>query len=114
MLENEWPASLNADLGKHIILDYPNTPGVRMDNDNPVMLPNPKGMSGGGLWDQGFENNELWTSESAKLIGVQSSWYPKVRYACVVQIVHWLRLIHANYPDLRAILEAQFTELAPL
>ena len=96
-----------------IILDYP--PGKDttrlLDTSAPVALPDPQGMSGGGLWDQGFSGNTLWHPEDASLIGVQSSWHPESRYVRVVQIVHWLRLVHEHYPDLRLTLEKLFPEM---
>jgi hypothetical protein len=109
---NEWHTVINPDPRKHIILDYPDTSGERTDNGQQAHLPIPVGMSGGGLWDHGFEDNVIWTSDSARLIGIQSSWHPTLRYAKAIQIVHWLRLIHANYPDLRPTLEAQFGQLS--
>jgi hypothetical protein len=112
LMEPEWPDVKDADPGKDIFLDYPKTPAQQVETGEPMFLPNPKGMSGGGLWDQGFETAELWSTDSARLIGIQSSWHPRLRYARCVQIIHWLRLIHSHYQDLRVILEEGFPELA--
>jgi hypothetical protein len=112
MMESEWPSSENPDPEKDIFLDYPSTPGEQMETGEAMLLPKPHGMSGGGLWDQGFETSEIWTNASVKLIGIQSSWHPGLRYVRCVQIIHWLRLIHSHYEDMRPILERQFPELA--
>ncbi len=96
-----------------IILDYPsgNDTARRLETNTPTTLPDPEGMSGGGLWDQGFGENALWKPEDAFLIGVQTSWHANRRYIRAVQIVHWLRLVHQHYPDLRPTLEERFPEL---
>jgi hypothetical protein len=112
LMESEWPIVGNPDSSKDIFLDYPKTPGQQMETGEAMLLPNPKGMSGGGLWGQGFETDEVWSNASARLIGIQSSWHSGLRYARCVQIIHWLRLIYAHYEDLRPILERQFPELA--
>jgi hypothetical protein len=106
LMESEWTSDLNLDPIKHILLEYPDTPGQQLETGDSTLLPNPEGMSGGGIWDHGFEGNVLWTNKSAKLIGIQSGWYKESpRYVCATQIIHWLRLIHNNYPDLQSVLE---------
>jgi hypothetical protein len=94
-----------------VFLEYPEAPGetVRLDTRVEYPLPNPKGMSGGGLWDQNFEHG-LWSPDSAVLIGIQCGWFESRGYLRAVQVVHWLRLIHEAYEDLRVPLE----ESAPL
>lgn len=119
--QSEWgkfAISPPADPSVDIILDYPagNNDIVRIDTGAPIVLPNPQGMSGGGLWDQGFGINgpdTLWTHDHAFLYGIQSAWHEKQRYVRAVQIIHWLRLVHQHYPSLRNTLEQQFPELKP-
>ncbi len=103
----------DADAAIDIILDYPagDSATKRLDKEGPFALPDPSGMSGGGLWDQGFETQLIWKPEGASLMGIQSAWHPKERYVRAVQIIHWLRLVHQHYPDLRNILEERFPEL---
>ncbi|GIW78775.1 MAG: hypothetical protein KatS3mg105_0582 [Gemmatales bacterium] len=100
-----------------IILEYPagTDQTVHLDTGNPVELPDPSGMSGGGLWDHGFGVNGLnllWCPDNAFLFGIQSAWHPTERYIRGVQIIHWLRLVNDNYPELRGLLSQQFPELA--
>lgn len=112
MTEDEWEKTVDPDTDKDIFLDYPDTPAEEMGSGASMLLPNPKGMSGGGVWDQGFEDGVIWTNQSAKLIGIQSRWNDQSRYVRAVQIIHWLRLIHSSYPDARPLLEQHFADLS--
>jgi hypothetical protein len=112
LLEPEWPDNTDLDPAIDIVLEYPDTPALQFESDESIMLPDPRGMSGGGLWDYGFEDKAQWTKKSAKLIGIQSCWYKHLRYAVVVQIIHWLKLIYSDYPDLRPIFEENFSGLS--
>lgn len=112
LMESEWPSDVEADPTVHIFLEYPDTPAHQFESDELIMLPDPAGMSGGGLWDYGFEDGVVWTKESAKLIGIQSGWYEDLRYTVVVQIIHWLRLVYSDYKDLQQIIEKHFPELS--
>jgi hypothetical protein len=93
-----------------ILLDYPETDRVRVDGGPLLPLPNPEGMSGGGIWDQQLVAEEVWSPNALKLIGIQSEWWEKGRYLRAVQVLHWLRLIYARFPDLRDELLAVFGE----
>jgi len=107
----EPPADVNID----IVLDYPagQDQTTRLDTNEKYALPEPGGMSGGGLWDQGFGTHDVWSPTHAFLFGIQSAWHEGKRYVRAVQIIHWLRLIHQHYPDLRTNLEARFPILKP-
>jgi hypothetical protein len=117
--QSEWSKVVinsPADGTVDIILDYPagSDHTIRLDTGVPIELPNPKGMSGGGLWDQGFGikgPDTIWSHDDAFLFGIQSAWHATRRYVCAVQIIHWLRLVHQYYPQLRSVLEQQFPEL---
>jgi hypothetical protein len=102
-----------ADKDLDIILDYPagNDSTTRLDTNQKYKLPDPSGMSGGGLWDQGFGRGKMWSPEHAFLYGIQSAWHETERYVRAVQIVHWFRLVHQHYPDLHGVLEAKFPVL---
>lgn len=112
LMESEWPDVPDSDPTKHICLEYPSAPAQELESGKSRNLPHPGGMSGGGLWDCGFEDGVLWTKESAKLIGIQSGWYEDLRYVLAVQIIHWLRLIYNDYQELRQIMEGHFPELS--
>jgi hypothetical protein len=94
LMESEWPSDVESDPAIHIFLEYPNTPANQFGSDESIMLPDPAGMSGGGLWDYGFEDAAVWTKESAKLIGIQSGWYDDLRYTVAVQ--HFPELLTNN------------------
>ncbi|MEM8865398.1 MAG: hypothetical protein AAGF31_07605, partial [Planctomycetota bacterium] len=106
----DWPtfnADPSLDQSIDIMMHYPSGTADthRTDTGEPVELPNPKGMSGGGLWDQGFDADELWSTDSAFLFGIQCSWFPTKRYVRVVQISHWLDLVKTRFPELTSSIE---------
>ena len=72
----------------------------------------PRGASGGGLWQGSPTKVELWNAEEVQLFGIQSRWNEKGKYVRGCQIIHWLRLLHGHYSDLRPALVAAFPELA--
>ena len=116
LTRSEWPSILANppfDENNDILMDYPsgsqNT--TRLDTAQPIELPHPGGMSGGGLWDQGFNGQEIWSPNGVFLFGIQSRWNPDRRYIRAVQIKHWLRLVHQHYPDLRQEIDSAFPEL---
>ncbi len=91
-----------------IFLDYPSNEQMESDGLVPLNLPDPHGMSGGGIWDQNFTSDKVWSPTALKLIGIQCSWDSRGRYLRGVQIIHWLRLLHRHYPDLRNELDTRF------
>jgi len=114
--ESDWPgfsARIPFDADIDILMNYPSGSDdtTRLDSAMPIELPHPGGMSGGGLWDQGFGVNQLWSTDDAFLFGIQSSWFPDRRYVRVVQICHWLQLIYQHYPDLHMEIDAAFPNL---
>jgi len=73
-------------------------------------LPNPKGASGGGIWQgTGPLKGSLWHVGKVKLIAIQSGWDEKRKYIRGVQIKQWVRLIERDYPDLRELPQIQRT-----
>ena len=113
---SDWPGFI-ADPAPYqdvnILMHYPSGTNdtTRLDTGDPIALPDPGGMSGGGLWDQGFETNKIWSTDNAFLFGIQIAWFPSERYVWVVQVKHWLQLVHHHYPDLRAEIDGRFPEL---
>jgi hypothetical protein len=105
------PGEPAADPSIDVFLSYPEDGTTQLETDEPITLPHPGGTSGGGVWDLGFEPGALWSPDSAFLFALQSRWSKDHRYLRAVQIIHWLRLIHDHYPDLRSTLEHRFPEL---
>lgn len=113
---SEWPrfkADPALDQGVDILMHYPSGTGdtTQLDTGLPIELPNPEGMSGGGLWDQGFGIKGVWSVDDAFLFGIQRAWFSHHRFVRAVQIKHWLRLVYQHYPDLHTILDGQFPDL---
>ncbi len=74
-------------------------------------LPEPMGMSGGGYWQPNLAlKSEIWNPEYYSLIAIQSRWWGRGRYLQGTQIIHWLRLLWEQQPELRADLEAAFPD----
>lgn len=111
LMPDEWPTvpadAEPASTGVDIFLNYPKEE-VTEDGVIPTALPHPGGMSGGGFWDQEMIKGELWDPNAIKLMGIQSRWDEDGRYLRGVQIVHWLRLIYRDFPDLRETLVEAF------
>jgi hypothetical protein len=82
------------------------------ENEADANLPEPRGATGGGLWQGSLSKVELWNAEGVQLLGIQSRWNEKEKVVRGWQIIHWLRLLHKHYRGLRPALAAAFPELA--
>ena len=104
----DWPdVTTNPfDVNNDFVVEYPNDDQMAAEGFPPINLPYPGGISGGGIWDQGFDAGAVWTPYSTRLVAIQSSWYPKSRHLRATQIHHWLRMLHRDFPDLRESIEA--------
>jgi hypothetical protein len=116
LARDEWP-NLDPDAPRasrlvDLFLAYPTEQEMEVTKDDrqtriPKIigdkLPSAVGTSGGGIWQNTPRPRGLWYAE-LNLIGVQSAWSRSNRYARGVQVFHWLKLIHDDYPDLRPLL----------
>ncbi|MHB8900578.1 MAG: hypothetical protein ACYC6Y_17635 [Thermoguttaceae bacterium] len=117
MEPENWPHLSSTDLAPHQAVDIflPYDPEKEMwhyeesEGDNNVI--EPRWVSGGGLWQGSQTKVELWNPEEVQLFGIQSRWNGKGKYVRGCQIIHWLRLLHEYYSDLRPALVAAFPEL---
>jgi hypothetical protein len=100
------------DAAVDVVLDYPEDGTQRLDTGEPIQLKSPDGFSGGGLWDQGFEQGELWSTDSVGLFAIQSTWHESERYVRAIQIVHWLNLLRSHISELKDVIESTFPALA--
>ena len=113
-----WPNVSSADPASDQTVDIflPYDPEKEMwyyeENEGDDNLPEPRGATGGGLWQGSLTKVELWNAEGVQLIGIQSRWNEKEKYVRGWQIIHWLRLLHEHYSDLKPALVAAFPELA--
>jgi len=114
----KWPNVSSADPAPDQAVDIflPYDPAEEIwyyeENEGDDNLLEPRGASGGGLW-QGFgDHGQPGSAENIQLFGIQSRWIEKEKYVRACQIIHWLRLLHEHYSDLRPALVAAFPELA--
>lgn len=103
---DEWPTvPRDAEAPRKsvdLFIPYDVTEDMIVDRGHGTRLPNPRGASGGGIWQGiGPINDGLWHAEKIKLIAIQSNWDEERKYIRGVQIKHWLRLVEEDYPDLR-------------
>jgi hypothetical protein len=114
----KWPNVASADPASDCTVDIflPYDPEKEMwyyeENERDDNLPEPRGASGGGLWQGSLSKVEHWNAEGVQLIGIQSRWNEKKKYVRGCRIIHWLRLLHEHCSDLRPTLVAGFPELA--
>ncbi len=113
-----WPNVSSADPRSDETVDIllPYDPEKEMwyyeENEGDKNLPEPRGATGGGLWQGSSTKVENWNAEGVQLIGIQSRWNEKEKYVRGWQIIHWLRLLHKHYRGLKPALVAAFPELA--
>jgi hypothetical protein len=101
-----WPSGSDPlDVARDLVLEYPADDAFQIGTQEPVSLDSPIGFSGGGVWNLGVEPGELWLPARVTLSAIQSAWDKTQRYCRATQIIHWLRLVHQDYPDLRPLLE---------
>ena len=70
-------------------------------------------MSGGAIWIVEYLEGEVWSPDRACLIGIDQSWSESRKWARGTQIQHWLRLVAANYPDLRSMVDRHLAATSP-
>lgn len=104
---DEWPTvQRNAETPKRAVdlfIPYDVTEEMIVSHRFGNRLPDPKGASGGGIWQgTGPVKGGVWHVGKVKLIAIQSSWDEKRKYVRGIQIKHWIRLIERDYPDLQS------------
>lgn len=90
-----------------VFVPYPRNDDVISCGTSSVdALPEPFGMSGGGYWQpKRARKVRIWRPDSYCLIAIQSSWWGCGRYLQATQIIHWLKLVWNQRPDVRADLK---------
>lgn len=107
----EWPQHIedrSADAAKDIFLRYSNE---HLFDESGRKTPStaPFGMSGGGIWRIRLDPGEdIWSPNTATLIGIQSSTKGKTDWPWLrgTQIQWWLRLVWQSYLYLRPAMGA--------
>jgi len=77
-------------------------PGLPLEGTVPEMHapPPPEGVSGGAVWLPVWNSQGVHRADN-RLIGIQRSYYPKLRLLRVTLINEWLELALEHYPELR-------------
>lgn len=110
---SDWPdVCLEKPLDETIdfLVGYPSDEKMHESGFPPINLAHPGGLSGGGVWDLGMVENEVWGPSSSRLVAIQSAWWPKLRMLRAVQIKEWLKLVAEDYSDLGKAIVDQFPE----
>jgi len=93
------------DKSQDIYVDYELT-SVFVEKPNEKIMPEPYGLSGGGLWALPMhDSTELWIPSDTTLIGIERSWLKDSNCVRCTQIQHWLKLITYDYPELKEIID---------
>ncbi|XZE36527.1 hypothetical protein SH501x_002106 [Pirellulaceae bacterium SH501] len=90
------------------LIEYPDNDEMTKSGFPPINLPDPFGLSGGGVWDMGMNEGKVWGPSSSRLVAIQSSWWRKLRILRAVQIKEWLKLVVEDYSDIREAVFDQF------
>lgn len=105
-------AGLSPDI--HVVVDYGDD-HVTFEGGGLVSAdaPNPRGMSGGGMFQppKPTKAKQIWNPADMCLFAIQSSWLDEVGFLKAIQIIHWLKLVAEEYPDLRSELQSRFPRL---
>jgi hypothetical protein len=64
-------------------------------------LPEPYGVSGGGIWTLPRPDDYLvWSSERAKLVGIETLWRTEDKELVIIRIEQWLQLVADQIAEL--------------
>jgi hypothetical protein len=93
----------------HLAVDY-NKVRARCASGHAGGLPNPGGMSGGGCWRiaDTFQELCLCDLSKAKLVGVETGWYPKYSIMKSTKLGIAIAIIHQSFPELRKAIELNY------
>lgn len=74
-------------------------------------LPEPFGMSGGGIWRARFKGATIWTPERLRVIGINAVFYRNKRLVKANRIEGLLRLLAEHFPSADAFLQQELQKL---
>lgn len=92
-----WPHCLTSK--HHLVAAYPENGNQSLDGQ-PIQLPEPDGMSGGGLWWMPLNAERKWRSNQLRLIGINTEWNSDERWLSANQTQYWLELVAEDFPDI--------------
>lgn len=85
----------------HLAMTFTQEDAVSLDKSQ-VELPNPKGMSGCGIWRiyKAGESAASWSSDQVRLVAIEHLHNRKYQFLRGTRIAHYLRMIWRQNPDL--------------
>ena len=88
------------DKSTDVFIDYEQN-SVFVENQEVIQMPEPHGLSGGGLWALPItQGGAIWAPQETMLIGIERS-RKSPNILCCTQIQHWLMSVAEGYSDLR-------------
>lgn len=92
-----------------IFLDY-NAITTRDDNGNPATPPDPRGMSGAGIWRLAKHGSDMksWSIKDVKLVGIENSNYSDRHILRGTRIECALQFIYRRYRELQPVLDLHY------
>jgi len=88
------------DPAAEIRLKYPEV-GMTYEQRR-IQVPNPKGMSGCGIWRiMDMKPPSMWTRSDVKLAAIDHMWHGQRRYIQGTRLRVLMFMLYRNYPDLR-------------
>lgn len=95
--------------GIDFAIEYPPHDGSL--DDQPLAAP--PGISGGGIWwVPGFEGNKIWLQDEVRLLAIARKWYKPSKEVWGTRIEYWLKLVAADFSDLRGEVENALENLS--
>jgi hypothetical protein len=89
---------------QHVNMDLMDVRDVTQDSRPAVEVPRLRGLSGAGCWNTRLKpSDETWVPRSVRLVGIHvgSTDEKGARWGREILVGHHLRMIAADYPDLR-------------
>ncbi len=81
-------------------------PGSVYSDGTESHLPDPHGMSGCGVWRLSTPMPlEQWSLDDVKLVATEHEWNRKAHFIRTTPIVHTIRAVYRNFPELRTIMD---------
>lgn len=106
----EIPTGENHDPAVHFALSFERE-AFEMSESSPSSLPEPKGISGCGVWRIGDRTERGWDSvatDKVALVGIQHSWSGQRGYVRGTRIAYVLERISDDFPDVKRALGLYF------
>ncbi len=82
-------------------------------DQNLVPMPNPGGLSGGGIWSVPLvKKNQVWSPHKYRLAGITTHFFEISRQIRGLRMHHWLKLLLVDHPELSQHVEPLLNQSA--